>query len=98
MRGGIRSPRAALPVVVRVPLPRGDGSGPDRLRSGPRSAQLLRTITVSSIHGWMAQKNKCVPGVRVAGPIVVVPPLGTKLNGPKKNVGGVGVPNRTSLI
>src|SRR3954469_20972188 len=38
--------------------------------------------------------KRCVPGVRRPGPIVVLPPAGTKLNGGKKNVGGVVVPNR----
>ena len=37
--------------------------------------------TVSSIQGWIAQMNKCVPGVSVLAGIVVSPPAGTKLSG-----------------
>ena len=36
-----------------------------------------RTTTVPSIHGWIAQMNRCVPGVSVPG-IVVSPPAATK--------------------
>ena len=45
--------------------------------SSPRQ----RTTTVSSIHGWIAQMNRCVPGVRVLGSIVIWPPAGMKLVG-----------------
>src|SRR6266508_3011249 len=55
------------------------------------------TTTGSSIQGWITHMKRCVPGVRRLDPIGVVPPAGTKLNGGKKNVGGVGVPNRISF-
>ena len=44
------------------------------------------------------QMKRCVPGVRTLEEIVVSSPAGMKLGGPKKNVGGVGVPKRISLI
>ena len=40
------------------------------------------------------QMKRWVPGVSVAEPTVVEPPAGTNRGGPKKYVGGVGVPNR----
>src|SRR5262249_33264045 len=55
------------------------------------------TTTVSSIQGGIAQKTLWIPGVSVLEGIVPSPPAGMKLNGPKKNVGGVGVPNRISF-
>jgi hypothetical protein len=58
----------------------------------PGVASDQRTTTVSCIQGWIAQKNKWVPGVSLLEGIVTSPPAGRKMNGPKKNVGGVGVP------
>jgi hypothetical protein len=62
-------------------------------RPRPASYTDQRTTTVSSIQGWIAQMNRCVPGVSAPAEIVVSSPAPTKLSGPMKNVGGSVVPN-----
>ena len=83
LAGRERCPRRrkeALGMLVRLD-PRTNELG-GRVACGVgRVVARQRTTTVSSIHGWIAQMNRCVPGVSVLGPIVIWPPAGMKLVG-----------------